>query len=343
MDRRVAAVSLLLIGLTMIRTVQGIRTDLHRILRSGGRVRIVVLDPTDEAVIAAAAVRYPENLTSESLKRRVWTTLEELMAIRSETDGRLEIRVASHVPTAGINGLDLDGPRGMICVQHYEFLSDAEPAPIFVMTPADGEWYRHFVAEAERIWEHATPWPLSPSQELGRARPMGFSDAFGPELDKFIGLSQNLFITGMARNNFISSRYHMLESYLTSGRGIRFLLIDPDSAALQMAADRYYAERSAASARNRVEHSLRLLAELAQATGGDLSVRLTGHPLAVGIIATDSQPADHDLLPTVFAEYYSYQAAGEPKFVLRPADEPWRKQFVEELWANSKPYQLVVR
>jgi hypothetical protein len=35
----------------------------------------------------------------------------------------------------------------------------------------------------------------------------------------------------------------MLESYLTSGRGIRFLLIDPDSAALQMAADRYYAER----------------------------------------------------------------------------------------------------
>jgi hypothetical protein len=54
-----------------------------------------------------------------------------------------------------------------------------------------------------------------------------------------------------------------------------------------VASERYYAERSPDSTRERVRHTLRLLAELKRATGGKLSIRLASHPLAMGVISVD--------------------------------------------------------
>jgi hypothetical protein len=322
--------------------VQGMRTDLRRILRSGGRVRVVVLDPTDEALVAVAAARSPES--PEALRRRVLMTLDVLSTIRAEVDDRLEIRVASHILVAGMNALDLDGPRGMITVQHYEFQPGAEPAPIFSLEAREGEWYRHFVAEAERIWDRSTPWPLTPAQELSRARTAGFAETFGPDLDRFMDLSQNMFITGIVRNAFVHSRYRVLENYLKSGRSVRVLLIDPESPGMQQAVDHYNVDRSVAGARARVENTLRILSQLHHTTGGDLTVRLTANPLPVGIIATDCLPVQGEPVSVVFAQYYTYRAASVSKFALR-ADDPWRRHFVDEaeaLWADAKPYEFTV-
>jgi hypothetical protein len=75
---------------------------------------------------------------------------------------------------------------------------------------------------------------------------------------------------------------------------------------------RYYAERSPKSTRERVLHTLRLLAELIRATDGDLSVRLTTHPLAIGLISVDGNADSRSEASALFAEYYTYQAHGEP-------------------------------
>src|SRR4051812_38668701 len=49
--RRAQARDLLLVGHSMTRTVQGMRADMTAILTAGGRIRVLVLDPTDEALI----------------------------------------------------------------------------------------------------------------------------------------------------------------------------------------------------------------------------------------------------------------------------------------------------
>lgn len=145
----------------------------------------------------------------------------------------------------------------------------------------------------------------------------------------------------MARNTFVNNHYAKLEKLLKTGKAIRFLLIDPESTAIEAAAARYYAERSPASARERVRQTLRLLAELKTATDGNLTIRLVSHPLAVGIIATDSQSDHLNSRTAVFAEYYTYQASGEPKFVLQPGSSPGYQTFIDEaeaLWNNGVPH-----
>ncbi|MEV6878680.1 hypothetical protein [Amycolatopsis sp. NPDC051128] len=266
------------------------------------------------------------------------TTLEDLTALRSKTTGRLEVRVSSRISSAGFNCLDASGPRGMVCVQHYEYHPLGEAAPVFVLEPKDTPWYQHFAAEAERLWEAGTPWPLSHAQQLARARRPVFAESFGPELEQAIEGATDLFITGMARNAFVNNHYSKLEKLLKAGTTIRFLLIDPESTAIDAAASRYPVHRSPASVRERVRYTLRLLAELKSATGGDLTVRLVSHPLTVGIIATDSRPGHTGPLSAVFAEYYTYQAPGEPKFVLQPGTSPGYQIFVDEaeaLWNDA--------
>jgi hypothetical protein len=122
------------------------------------------------------------------------------------------------------------------------------------------------------------------------------------------------------------------------------LLMEPSSDAMVVAAERYYADRTPDSIRERVRHTLRLLAELKRSTDGDLSVRLTSHPLAMGTIAVDGSPDIRSEASALFVEYYTYQAPGEPKFVLQPVDSQWFENLYQEaeaLWDNATVHNLI--
>ena len=127
---------------------------------------------------------------------------------------------------------------------------------------------------------------------------------------------------------------------LKNGCRIRVLLVEPSSDAVAVAAQRYYAERSSDSAVRRINHTLRLLAELKRSTGGALHVRLTTHPVAVGVIAVDCSSANRSDASALFVEYYPYQAPGnEPKFVLQPPDSRWFENLYHEaeaLWSDGR-------
>jgi hypothetical protein len=65
-----------------------------------------------------------------------------------------------------------------------------------------------------------------------------------------------LLITGATRNTLVNDYFGTLEELLRKGVGIRFVLTDPASGAVTVAADRYYAERSPGSVRARIDHTL---------------------------------------------------------------------------------------
>jgi hypothetical protein len=250
--------------------------------------------------------------------------------------------VARFIPRIGVNALDATTPSGVICVQHYEYENSAEAAPIFELKANDGRWYTHFAAEAERMWAKSVPWPLAPDERLARLGRPVFVESFGRELSEAMDTAQDILITGVTRNGFIRDHYGKLESWLSRGRRVRILLIDPTSDAIAVAADRYYAERSASTARERVEQSKRLLLELSESSRGDLEVRLSRHPLSVGLIAIDSTPETRNATSVAFLEYYSYRAAGEPKLILQPTDGVWFQHFIneaEELWNSALPFR----
>jgi hypothetical protein len=343
-ERRAAATDVLLIGLSMSRTVQGTaRTDMRRTLVNGGRVRVLVMDPTDDALIRAVSGNSSMWQSAERLKARILGTLDELSDLRVSTAGRLEIRVAPFTPMMGVNALNLSGPDGVIVVQHYEYKPDAEASPIFELKVEDGFWFNHYAAEANRMWEDGIAWPLSEQQVLTRAYRPSFGEAFGPELQDAMSQASSILITGIARNGLVNSSYSALEDMLRKGCQIRFLLVDPDSDAAVYAANRYYAERSPDSVRERTRQTIRLLGELHRAAG-NISVRLTGHPLALGVVATKQKLEDNTVRSALFVEYYPYRASGkEPKFVLLPTDGYWYERFrgeAEALWDDADDIDL---
>lgn len=331
--RRAQANDMLLVGLTMARTVHGMRADMSSILVAGGRIRVLVLDPTDEPLIAAADLRNAVSLGPDKLRARVMTTLDDLVSLRERVGGRLEVRVSSTLPASGFNCLDAGTERGLVTVQHYEYRPTGEAAPILALTPTDGAWYQHFLAEAERLWDAGTDWPLSPAAAAARAPRPVFSDDFGPELAAAIDSTEELLVTGVARNIFVNNNYRRLEKKLLAGQRVRFLLVDPASPAVPMAAERYHPKRTPEGFQERIEHTLRLLAELRSATDGDLTVRLTAHLISMFQIVTDT---------ALFAEYYVYQDRGKPKFVLAKGEhghDLFRTE-AEKLWENARPYAL---
>ena len=340
-QRRAGAFDLLPIGLSMTRTVQSMRADMVSTLAKGGRIRVLTLDPMNESLTAAAEGLVTDNLGYGKLRERIRTSLDDLVTLREITNGRLEIRVLATIPTAGFNCVDATGPNGRLYVMHYEHRPPGEASPVFTLTPDDGPWFQHFAAEAERLWDSGMAWPLSPAEQVARTRRPVFSESFGPEFAAAVAGANDLFVTGMARNAFDMTHYSLLERKLRAGASMRFLLVDPESPAIDVAAERYYVERSGTRARERVQHTLRLLAELRTSTQGALSVRLTSHPLTMGIVVTDGQPDGE--VPSVFAEYYVYQAPEEPKFALQPGAPLGYDLFVKEaeaLWESAKPHEL---
>ncbi|GAA3225326.1 hypothetical protein [Actinocorallia longicatena] len=333
--RRARARDFLFIGTAGTRTVQTMRHDLRRILTAGGSVRFLLIDPTDDRLVREASLNQVTPVDADRIRGRVQATLDELTHLRDTTGGTLEIRVSAFVPNIGFNGIDIGARDGAILVQHYEHRPEAEPTPILHLHRRDGHWYDHYVAEALRIWDDGLPWPSSrPAPTPAPA----FTDEHGPELDAQLASARRLLVTGVARNTFVHTRYSALERLLTSGCEIRFLLLDPASPAVETAAARYYANRSAESLRQRILHTLRLLEELRENTRGPLSVRLTDHPLAISLLAPDPAP-EGPPAPALHLEYYSYRAPSQPKFSLPPAS-PWTPHFLTEaeaLWTTATP------
>ncbi|MFJ5989534.1 hypothetical protein [Lentzea sp. NPDC092896] len=337
--RRESASEFLLVGISMTRNVQGMRTALPAILRSGGRVRVLVLDPTNEPLLAIVNGHQPYPQGVDQLRARIRATLDDLTALRDRHGGVLDVRVLSCIPSAGFTCLDVQKPNAVLYVQHYEFHPESEAAPIMVLAKGDAPWFQHFSDEAERLWASGVEWPLSARVRSARAGRPGFSEAFGADLTEVLDTAEEVLITGVARNHFVNSQFGKLETRLHNGQRLRFLLVDPAAPAVDVVAARYYAGRSGDAARERIQGSLRLLGELKRLTNGNLSVRLTSHPLPIGVFAVDSAGPS----AAVYAEYYTYQAAGEPKFVLHPGDGFSFQSFLgeaEALWAEAKPYDL---
>ncbi|WP_051712061.1 hypothetical protein [Spirillospora albida] len=336
--RRARARTFLFVGISGSRTIRTMHRDLRRMLEAGGKARILLLDPTDERLVREAARNRASDGGPERLRGRIEASLEDLIHLRDSTGGDLEVRVSPFVPVIGFNGIDLESRDGGVLVQHYEHRSEQEAAPILWLERRDGPWFDHFTAEARRMWEDGLPWPLDrriPPE--GTPRP-SFVTEFDEEFDTRLASARRLFVTGVTRNSLVHSRYGLLERLLRDGCEIRVLLIDPDSPAVAVAAERYYAQRSTDSLRERIRHTLRLLEELGRAHEG-LSVRLTEHPLAIGLLAADWPAPDPAARPALFLEYYTYQAAGEPKFTLQP-DDPWFAHFLDEasiLWDAATP------
>jgi hypothetical protein len=185
------------------------------------------------------------------------------------------------------------------------------------------------------MWEAAQPWPATRRQPVTSP---AFMLDFDTSVFARITGAVDLLITGVARNGTLMAHYGKFEQCLRQGGRIRLLLIDPVSDGLALAAGRNYAVRDPQVAADRVNQTIRFARSLAKETGGDIELRLTTHPLSVGLVSVrDANGAN------AYVKYYLYRGNGDPKFALGPHDTVAYPRFLDEaeqLWADARPVDL---
>jgi hypothetical protein len=144
-------------GLTMQRTLPTMRSDLERILSSGGKARILLPNPQNISLLGMIATARGKGETPERVASYIQHSLElsgDLTKL-----GDLSIRTTDVLPRLGINALDIDQPDALLMIQIYEFQPTGEASPILTLTRSDIYWFSHFTRQIERLWADGTAWP----------------------------------------------------------------------------------------------------------------------------------------------------------------------------------------
>lgn len=147
-------------GVSMGRTLPTILPDLKRIMKSNGSIKILLPDPTDDALLQMISLTRGSSGDPANIRQKILHSLQmahhELAPLVDP--GAFETRVTRSLPRLGINALDVGKPSELIMVQMYQYRPDSEPSPIFLLRREDRLWFKHFKAEIDALWDSGKIW-----------------------------------------------------------------------------------------------------------------------------------------------------------------------------------------
>lgn len=160
-----------------------------------------------------------------------------------------------------------------------------------------------------------------------------YSDLSERDFETDLAASTDLWLVGVSLTTIIRLHFPLFESKLRAGHTIKALLVNPQSAAVEMAEMRAYSKPNIERARGEIMDSIRYLCELQESGPGTLEIRTIAHPLGHGVVATNPKTASG----TLYIQNYPFRTEGgsRPKFVLKPGDGQWfdfYKAELENLW-----------
>jgi len=159
-----------ILGVTLSRTIRNIIDELQRGVADGLVIKVALIDPKTDAP-AQAAARSTISDQPGVFDNRLRPTVDLLIELARTPGaaGRVEVRFLPFVPAFGLVVLDPERANGRIYVDIYSHKSAGGDA-VFALDPRrDGQWFPHFEAEFERVWEVGRPADASdgfPSLEL---------------------------------------------------------------------------------------------------------------------------------------------------------------------------------
>lgn len=174
-----------------------------------------------------------------------------------------------------------------------------------------------------------------------------------PNLDHYVQGANQVDLCGVTLTSTLNKQFGNLRERLQAGAKIRILLVDPNSVALKMSAERstspddtdYYRVRLDAAFRE-IGYLFKRLEEFKAMEGnslkvGNLSVRLLSYAPSFGIISFDAHQDNGIMFVEVYPHKFGHKTP--PTFDLMPKrDGNWYTYFVEqfdEMWNAAKPWE----
>ena len=130
--------------------------------RSGGIVRVVVLDPSRDAAIDLATRQLDDSLDFPTQKFRasLEATIGKLEAITSwPVPGRFQYRLLAYNPGFSLVAIDPSSRSGRLIVEFHAFHNEATSSRMHleITRKQSDRWYSYWSDQFERIWAAATP------------------------------------------------------------------------------------------------------------------------------------------------------------------------------------------
>ncbi|MEU8229177.1 hypothetical protein AB0C12_06155 [Actinoplanes sp. NPDC048967] len=154
------------VGVTLARTIRNHYAALQQRLDAGATVRIALIAP-EAATIAEAARRSTIADSPAIFEHRLRPTLdllEGLAQCAAAGPGRLQVRLLDFVPAFGLVAVDAETPHGQVRVDIYSHRCGTQEPTLPLYADRDARWFRHFVAEFDRVWAVGRPYEVADEQ-----------------------------------------------------------------------------------------------------------------------------------------------------------------------------------
>jgi len=152
------AKELWLFGYNLTRTIVNYSTLIDEKLEHGGKVKVLVLDPSGEALLfATQTLYYP--MTVDQHRERINASLANLREIAKSKKSSVEVRLIDYPLAFGINAMDISASNGRIYIKTYEYKSKTQ-GPHLLFSPRDEYWYDYYKGQLLALWNDAKPYDL---------------------------------------------------------------------------------------------------------------------------------------------------------------------------------------
>jgi hypothetical protein len=146
----------LIVGLNKIGLVLQRTNFLSKLLQRGCKIRLVILDPGDVALLKRVALNL--EIDAKRLQTDIESALLSLRTVRSQIDAasnkRLQVRLSSAAPSLGVTLVDALNNDGRLQVYAYAYHTDPGDRPAFEMSKSmDFEWFAFFHERYELMWK----------------------------------------------------------------------------------------------------------------------------------------------------------------------------------------------
>ncbi len=350
-----------LCGVSLTSTINKQFSTLRERLQEGCNVRLIVIDPANSQAVEMSGLR-SEARDTDYFHRKLAATFEDIQYLHKsweeykthapETTGKLAIRLLPYAPSFGLKAFDTHQPQGMVFVEAYPHKT-ASKVPHFELTQQrDGAWYQYFVDQFAKMWRDSTPWKpgtLFPSANTIYAQYVKRRDSATnfftrkiPDLESRLNEATSIAITGMTLMRTSISLWPTFKQRLEADAHLRFLIIDPDDQAVDVAANRFDKFQDPEKLKQEIKQALGNFETLItqKKTNNVPQIRLFPGvpPYGIWLIDADTPTAE------IWVEVYSFRDGPDPTFhLIAERDGEWFDFFqrqVEIMWAVSHPWEL---
>jgi hypothetical protein len=151
------ATELLLIGVTLTRTIKTYYSEFQSKLNKGHIIKVLLIDPECQAV-EMAEMRNFGRADPDRTRNDIRANIMDLCELKKNAPDRMMIRTIQNPLTHGVIAINPESSQGILYMENYPYRTLGGSKPKYVLRAGIDEWYLFFKEEAQILWNNGRDW-----------------------------------------------------------------------------------------------------------------------------------------------------------------------------------------